>query len=354
MPRPAQLVKPPLAAFEFINRALHGTWIPGGKKSILFVEYDQSKFVDNDRVHAKDHFQYAWKVKSEFMAPLAAMTNATFERLVGGFDYEIQGVKIRTKDDLEYVSTIEIPDENEETFTLTASDVSPEQMQAFRLYHAKPGINVKWHDVVDLYNESEPDQQEAIHQFFNHFMNRSLEDLVRISAPEPLPANLFLPLDTRSVDGKPCTYNEFTNSFTDDQQMILNFRVVGFRGESRNDINYVIASSMSLEEAVAIAIRYTQNITEKDTLQQITVHHGGAEIAKAYIVSARPIPPGSFDRSLPARLRWNLPARLRWNFDNSVKSGISPERFTQAIIAAEDAMGVKWRKGIMLEDALGL
>lgn len=347
MPRPDHLVKPPLAAFEFINRVLHGTWTPGGKKAILFVKYDKTKFECDDSRYSKDHFEHARRVKPEFLAPLAAMTDATFERLVGRFNYEILGVKIKTKGDLEYAARIpSLLDNGVRTDEPILPDASPEQVQAHLIYHNKSKIKVKWHDVVDLYNESEPDQQEAIYQFFKRFMNRFLECLVDVPAPEPLPDSLFPPLETKTIDGKSCTYNEFTSSFIDDQQMILNFRVVGFRGESRKDYEYVIASAMSLEEALAMAILYTKNITEKDTLQQITIRHDDAEIAKAHILSARPIPPGTFYRSLPAR--------LRWIFDNSAQSDISPERFTKAVIAAEEAMDVKWRKGIILEDALGL
>lgn len=347
MPRPSQLAKPPLAAFQFINHVLHGTWTPGGKKTILLLDYESSKFDSNDNKHTKDHFQHARKIKPEFIAPLAAMTDATFERLVGGFGYEINAVKIYTKNDLAFAARIPGILNSQLSDTVSVlPDPSPEQLQVNALYHNKSSVNIKWHDVVDLYNESEPDQKEAIHQFFKRIMNKSLEDLVAIPAPEPLPANLLPPLESQIVDGKACTYNEFTGSFVDDQDMILNYRVVGFRGESRNDTNYLIASTMSLEEAIAMATRYTQDIIEKDTLEQITINHGDIEIAKSNILSARPIPEGTFYRSLPAR--------LRWNFDPSAQSAISEDRFNQAVMTAEKAMGVKWWKGIMLEDALGL
>lgn len=348
MPRPDQLVKPPLAAFVIINHMLHLTWIPGGKRVVLRIEHDSSKFDSDDDNHAKKNFKYAGLIKPEFIAPLQAMTDATFERLVGGFGYEINGVKIKTKDDL--ASAARIPGvllQNEMTTEVPGlPDPSPEQLQAKILYHSKSSINIKWHDVVDLYNESAPDQQEAIHMFFMRFMNRNLEDLVSIAAPKPITANLFPPLATQIVDDKPCTYNEFSHRFVDDQEMILSFRVVGFRGKSRNDIEYLIANTMSLEEAVAIATRYTQDITEKDTLEQITIHHCGVEIAKSNILSAKPIPSGTYYRSLPAK--------LRWDFDNSAQSIVSPERFTKAVITAEHAMGVDWNKGWLLEDALGL
>jgi hypothetical protein len=314
---------------------------------MLRVDYDDSKFDRNDNKYTKEHFQHARQVKPEFIAPLAAMTDATFERLVGGFGYEINGVKIKTKNDLAFAASIPGLLNSDSSDTVTAlPDPSPEQLQVNALYHNKASVNIKWHDVVDLYNESEPDQQESIHQFFKRIMNQSLEDLMAIPAPEPLPANLLAPLESQIVDGKPCSYNEFTDSFVDDQDMILNYQVVGFRGESRNDIHYLIASTMSLEEAIAMATRYTQNITEKDTLEQLTIHHGGIEIAKSNILSARPIPEGTYYRSLPAR--------LRWNFDPSAQSAISDDRFNQAVMSAEKAMGVKWWKGIMLEDALGL
>jgi hypothetical protein len=337
MPRPTHLVKPPLAAFQFINHVLHGTWTPGGKKVILFVDYDGDIFADNDNKYTKNNFQHARQVTSGFIAPLAAMTDATFEGLVGRFGYQFHGMSIDTKDSLAYAASTAEPE---------APDISQEQLQTYILYHLKDEIKVNWHDVVDLYNESAPDQQEAICQFFTRILNRSLEDLLAIPGPEPLPANLFPPLATHIVDGKPCTYNELTDSFVDDQEMILNYRVVGFRGESRNDIQYLIASTMSLEEAIAMATRYTQNITEKDTLEQITIHHGGVEVAKSNILSARPIPEGTYYRSLPAR--------LRWNYDPSAQPAISEDRFNQAVMAAEKAMGVKWSKGIMLEDALGM
>jgi hypothetical protein len=343
MTRPAQLFKPPLSAFQFINFMLYDSR-EFGSKVIPLVPYDLSKWTFDDYKYSREHFSAPQLVKLEHMAPIAAMSDETFERLIGKFGYEIQGWNIKTRHDLAYAIANPDLDDDEREFPHNFHNASPEQIQTYLLYYKTQEICVNWHEVVDLYNSSEPDQQEAIYQFFSRIMNRSLEDLMTMPGPDALPQGVLPVLETRVVDGIPCTYNELTASFVPDQQMIFNFHVVGFRGNDRKT-SYIIATTMSLEEAIAMATRYTANIEAKDSIRHFSIQYRGTEFAVASIVGSGVNPENRFYHALPARLRWDT---------DHLKLGFTKDRLEKSIAIAEEAIGVKWHKGLLLEDALGL
>lgn len=340
MTRPTKLTPPLLSAYPFIDFMLYDSREYGANVDITYGTGDENWTFDDEK-HTKAHFSKASKVRPEHMAPLAAMTESTFERLIGQFGYYINGVLVKTKNDLALASVSQDPDIDEDDWQPCIKGASLEQVQSYLLYHNNGHISIDWGNVVAVYNDSEPDQQEAIYQFFNLCINRPLEDLLAMKGPDPLPENIVPVLETKIIDGNPYTYDEFKGDFVKDSDMISNFKVTGFeRPQGGNE--YAIASTMTLEEAFAYATRFA---LEGKTIYKVSIQFAGNSIASAEIN-------GSYN-SIVGKFQPVLPIKLQWNTDRSAPK-ITKERLEKALFAAEKAMGVSWSKVSKLEDALGL
>jgi hypothetical protein len=342
MPRPAKLTPPLLSAYQYINYMLYDSRKFEGDVQIPYGKSEEEWNFD-DEVYGDQHFYPASSINPEHTAPLAAMSDATFGALIGSFGYEINGVDIKTRDDLVVAATTEDPDVNEDDWQPAIDGASLEQTQAYLLYHAKGEIYVDWRHVVDLYNESAPDQQEAIHQFFIRCLNRSLEDLLEMKGPEPLPANLVPVLESKMIDGKPCTYDDLRGRFVKDSNMILNFTVTGFERKN-GGAQYPIATARTMEEAVAYATRFALDPNAK-TIQSVSIGHEGNGFASAEVNGRYNSMIGEFKPELPIKLQWNT---------EKTGSPALKERLEKALFAAEKEFGVSWSKVSKLEDALGL
>jgi hypothetical protein len=340
MTRPAKLTPPLLSAYPYIDFMLFDSREYGANIDIPYGTGDENWTFD-DEEYAKAHFSKASAVKPEHMAPLAAMTESTFERLIGQFGYYINGVSVKTKNDLALASVSEDPDIDEDDWQPCIKGASLEQVQSYLLYRNNGYISVDWGNVVAVYNDSEPDQQEATYQFFKLCINRSLEELLEMVGPEPLPASIVPVLETKVIDGRPCSYDEFKDDFVKDAHMIRNFDVAGFE-YPQGGAQYAIACAMTLEEAFAYATRFT---LEGKPMHRVSIQYAGNCIASAEVN-------GKYN-SIIGKFQPVLPIKLSWNIDRSVPE-ISKERLEKALFAAEKAMGVSWSKVGKLEDELGL
>lgn len=342
MPRPAKLTPPLLSAYQYINYMLYDSREFAGDVQIPYGKSEE-KWDFDDEAYGNNHFCRAASIKPQHTAPLAAMSDATFEALIGSFGYEINGVDIKTRDDLAVAATTEDLDTGDDYWLPAMGSASLEQIQAYLLYHAKGEIYVDWGHVVDLYNKSEPDQQEAICLFFSRCLNRSLEDLLEMKGPEPLPANLVPVLETKVIDGKPSTYDDLRGRFVKDSNMILNFTVTGFERKN-GGAEYPIATARTMEEAVAYATRFALDPNAK-TIQSVSIGYAGNGFASAEVNGAYNKIIGEFQPAIPIRLQWNT---------DKTGSPATKERLEKALFAAEKEFGVSWSKVSKLEDALGL
>lgn len=342
MPRPAQLTPPLLSAYQYINFMLYDAREFGASVTIPYG-IPESEWTFDDEKYAKEHFSEASSVKPEHMATLAAMSDSTFEAIIGTFGYYINGVSIKTKNDLALAAVSEDPDIDEDDWVPCIKGASLEQVQAYLLYLNNGSISPEWMQVASLYNGSEPDQQEAIYQFFRLNLNRSLEDLMAMTGPEPLPANLVPALETKVIKGKPCTFDELKGKFVKDSDMIFNFTVTGFARPNGGD-EYPIATAKTLEEAVAYATRYALDVSTKP-MYRVTIMYQVNSIASADVNGKYNSYIGEFQPVLPIKLQWNT---------DKTFAPITKERLEKALFAAEKVMGVSWSKANKLEDELGL
>jgi hypothetical protein len=241
--------------------------------------------------------------------------------------------------------------------------------------------------MVDLYNNSAPDQQEAIHQFFLKNYNRQLDVILETPAHDlKLPESLNLTFETKIENGETFLYSEVEQQWMNEAKLQQLYRVViNFRGSANPDL--LIATAPTAVQAIAFATLYAQNSTGKRPGDRITIRTDNGDIANADL---KAISGGTQIQPLcdeNVKLVWDLPkvgvstghykavrdnlVSLIENCNPKLRDGLeqehremcrlihacasdTPESFTKAVLSAERALGVQWIKAQLLEDALGL
>jgi hypothetical protein len=347
MSRPTSLAAPALNAYPFINLMYEDMRTFDTKFLIASgIEYPAEKWTFNDKIFRAMHFASADMVTADHFAPLEAMTDNTFQKLIGSFDLTIADVEIKSRSDLLAAVSKEVANADHDS---RFHHASPQQISTWLLNDHARQASIHWGHVVRLYNESTPDQQEAIHRFFQKCLNRSLEDLLSMPGPLPLDAAIEPAMDTKNVDGITHVFPEKENEWIREDRAYNLFTVFGYRGPKTpnafRENTYMIAGARTFEEAVAYATRYTQGIDEKDTILRIAIDYLGVEVCSGQVVGTGPQNPNKFYHSLPAKLDWE-PAK-----DSPL---MSPSTLQWTLIRMEQKLGVQWSKVKKLDDELGL
>lgn len=347
MSRPITLNAPALNAYPFINLMYEDMRTFDTKFLIASgIIYPAEKWTFNDKEFRANHFSSADLVTADHFAPLEAMTDSTFEKLIGSFDLTIADIEIKSRSDLLTAVTKQVTNAvHDRRF----HQPSPQQMSTWLLNDHARQASIHWGHVVRLYNESMPDQQEAILRFFEKCLNRSLEDLLSMPGPLAIDASVEPSMDTKDVDGITHVFPEKENEWIREDRAYNLFTVFGYRGPKQpnafSENTYMIAGARTFEEAVAYATRYTQDIEEKDSIWRIAIDYVGVEVCSGKVVGTGPQNPNKLYHSLPAKLDWE---------PSKGSPLMSPSTLESTLIRTEQKLGVQWSKVKKLEKELGL
>jgi hypothetical protein len=373
--RPVRLNPPALEAYHFINIMFRRDLI--GMAHYPIKHYP---LIANDRAFKRENFEAINLIRPEQMAPLKAMNNATLNRLLWILKPNHFGTDMSTKDkfDAEMAHFYEMHQDNYN------SPPSYDQVQSFELHNAKLDLHIHWGQLVELYNESAPDQQEAIHQFFVNCLNRNMEDLLATPAPEvKLPDNLQEQFQAKVENGDTLLWSEIEQLWLRDDIHHQTYRVkIGYRGSA--DPELVIATAPTLSQAIAFSTIYVNNSNLSNVAgSELTIYLHDQDLAVAEVDVV-----GAFGPSAKVKLKWNLEKAgtvstghlesLRDNMvtqmetcSHGIAAGLAedhakfcqkiavlsrenPQSFTKKLMAVERALGIQWSKVQILEDALGL
>lgn len=330
---PARLERPTLDALPYIKYIFHNERTHGIKHVIPYA-FSRDAWDFDDKCFDKALFASAELVDAEQVTALSAMTDHTFQRLVGGFNASVNDCLIRSREDLVLAAS----------FTAHEHPGATEaQVQAFLLHDARHTFEIHWGYVVDIYNESSPDQQQAICIFFENFLNRQLPELVKTKGPGPVPEPLQPVMRTQNIGGEVKVQCHTFKDWVREDILSSRFSVEGRRMNTASEYHF-LAFASSLDEAFAHATAYATSLKADNELYSIQISLHDVVICSSRLISA------GTAKSQPGRHR--LPVRLEWG--PTASKDVSNEAIRQAAIKAEKHYGVRWSLVKKLEDELGL
>jgi hypothetical protein len=380
--RPDSLTVPSLEAYPFINavhfhhdvmfkhNVLQQDWIPSSKQDEEFqtLYFDCPAYVSDPQV-----------------AAVQALSDETFARLLKILEITTFGVKIETKQDLEKVTASNLGrfHAEDEPFTI-------DQLQTYILAGALTTNDIHWAKIAELYNGSEPDQKEAIHQYFLQCQNRNLSDLMDIPALEiTLPESLQETFQSKEVDGQTFLYNDSKQQWVREDIFSRQFTVSGFHRTTKT--HSLLASAPTLRLAIAKATVYTEKARGGMASDLVVLREQGKYLAQGEMKFR-----DKHEDDCDIMELLVAPQKLKWNFeqlgqdlghlkikqeslreeirrchdDNTVSqlkeqlnelelklgrtAEVSDVEFTKLVFAVEKTLGLQWNRVSKLEDALGL
>jgi hypothetical protein len=369
--RPAILKPPSLNDYPFINVMFHKDFAGFTDATGEAMAPD----VDSYNQMASDYFDFPASVRNEHMAPILAMSDKTFEGITALLKPNLYDTDIRTKADLEALafrkaSSFVVDEEND------CGPYTSDQLQTYLMFHAYTTKNIQWAKVATLYNDSAPDQQEALLQYFLNVHDACLQDLLETTGPAiTLPDSVREEFQTRSKNGD--TYH-----FSDVKQKWL--RDDRFHQQYRIDIvltalnaRYLIGGAPTLDQAIAKASLCFKDDEYAAGNWRVDIYLFSDPVAHAEVIASK---------GVTTKLKWNLDqmgadatyiqgmkkyalrsintfdsekdkilanvARLESLIDTPPP--VSQKDFREALYRVEKALGLQWSKVHDLEDALGL
>ena len=333
MTAPIRLERPTLDAIPYINYIFHDQRIEG-IKHIIPHAFTRDSWDFDDECFDTALFPSAERVGAEQVAALAAMTDDTFQRLVGGFRASVNDCLIRHRADLVLASSF-TEDEH--------PGANAEQVQAFLLHGARHTFEVHWGVVADIYNESPPDQQQAIIDFFDNFLNRQLPELMKAKGPGPAPDSLMPAMRTRNIGGETLVQCLTRGDWVREDHLASRFSVAGKRMMGGSEY-HLLAYGSSVIEAIAQATAFAINLDPESELFTLQIVLDDVVVSSTRLISA------GTDKSRPGKHRF--PIRLDWGGSGSKE--LNDEAFRDAAIKVEKHFGKRWSLVKKLEDELGM
>lgn len=342
--RPTYLAPPSLEAYPFIDILFHRLDIH------IKHEYNEKDFEQaySDQSFANLYYTSPLKDIPFRIEPLLAMTDQTFERLCDILEpIDSDGQAYRTKAELAgSIAGIEHPDDTDGHHAA--------MLQTAVLHHSTVSSNIHWGRLANLYNESTPDQQEAISGFFLRVRNRCLEDLMKVPGPTfELPASLHEEFASKVEQGDRLIYSETSQKWLREDLFHNRYRVEGFHS-GKNQI-FLLATAPTLTQAIAKLTLFTQHIhAPTHSMSEFCVVLDGEYVADGLFKRDFGKKPQAFLTALktPVKTQWNLNDDV-WD-DEPGSPRISRTDFTKILFATEKALGLQWSKVRKLEDELGL
>lgn len=333
MSAPTRVERPTLDANPYINYIFHDLRIPSVKHVIPHA-FTRDAWNFDDKSFNMALFASAERVGEEQLASLSAMSDDTFERLVGRFRAVVNDGLIRCRKDL-MISCASAEHEH--------PGATEAQIQAFLLHGARHTFEIHWGYVADVYNESSPDQQQAICNFFENFLNRQLPELMKTKGPGPVPGPLQPILRSQEFGPEAKVQCHTYHGWVREDVLAERFSVEARRMNTPSEY-HLLAYASTLDEAFAHATAYIINLKADSDLYSIQVSVYDGVICSSRLMSA------GTTKALPGKHR--LPVRVEWG--SSASKDVSNEDIRKAAIKAENHFGVRWSLVKKLEDELGL
>lgn len=380
--RPDSLTVPNLDAYPFIN-AVHfhhdvmfkhnvrqQDWIPSSKQDEEFQTL---------------YFDCPAHVSDPQVAAVQALSDETFARLLKILEITTFGVKIETRQDLENATASNLWRFNAEDEPFTIG-----QLQTYILAGAMTTNDIHWAKLAELYNASEPDQKEAIHQYFLQCQNRKLSDLMDIPALEiTLPESLQETFQSKEVDGETFLFNDSKQQWVREDIFSRQFTVSGFHRTTKT--KSLLASAPTLRQAIAKATVYTEKARGSMASDLVVLREQGKYLAQGEMKLRDQYEDDCDIMEMlmaPQKLKWNFEKlgqdlgnlkikeeklreeirrchdentlsqlkeqlnEIELNLDRTVE--VSDVEFTKLVFAVEKTLGLQWNRASRLEDALGL
>jgi hypothetical protein len=369
--RPARMTVPSLENYPFINVMFH-------KDFAGFTDATgeaRAPDVDSFDQMAGNFFEHPASVQNEQMAPIQAMNDATFNALFGLLKPSIYRYDIRTKAELEAAALTKMPKgvEDEE------DDYGPftfEQLQAYMIFKADKSTNVQWAKVAALYNESTPDQQEALLQYFLNHHDIDLPDLLETTGPAiTLPKCVIEEFQTKTKNGDTYHFSELKQSWLRDDRFHQQYRI-DIVLTSLN-ARYLVGGAPTLDQAIAKASLSVIGDEYAAGRWRVDILRFADPVAHADVIAGK---------GMLTKLKWNLDqmgadasyvegikedaerslntfrseeAKIMANIERleglvGTPPPVSRKDFSEALWRVEKALGLQWAKVHDLEDALGL
>ena len=369
--RPARLNPPSLSDYPFINVMFH-------KDFAGFTDATgeaRAPDVDSYNKVSTEYFDFPASVRNEQMAPILAMSDTTFESLASLLKPNLYDTHIRTKADLEALAFRKAPsfvvDEENDCGPYTS-----EQLQTYLMFHAYTTTNIQWAKVAILYNESAPDQQEALLQYFLSIHDIDLQDLLEVTGPAiTLPDSVREDFETQTKDGDAYCFSEIMQKWLREDRFHQQYRI----DIVLTSINarYLIGGAPTLDQAIAKASLCFKDDEYAAGKWRLDILQLAEPVAHAEVVAGK---------GVTTKLKWNLDqlgadrsyvqgikkdamrslntfrseedkimanvARLESLIDSPLP--VSQKDFREAVYRVEKALGLQWSKVHDLEDALGL
>lgn len=330
---PAKLERPALDALPFINYIFHNLRQFNNKQVVPYFFTRDSWDFEDDRFNEM-LFSYAEFVRPEQLAALSALTDDTFEKLIGRLNVSVNGADIHTRSDLITAASLSKKDHPMAT---------PEQIQSFLLHERRDLFQVHFGLVADLYNDSTPDQKIAINDFFDNFLNRQLLEIIQAKGPGPLPSTMTPDMETMQGEFDSLVRCRTLGDWVREDVLASRFALEG-RSMQNSGSYHLLAFASSLEEILGYATLYAKNLRPDSPLYSIQISLNDTVIASTRLISYRANTSLPEDHILPVRLDWS----------DSSHSKISNEAFTETAIRVEKGLGVRWSLVKKLESDLGM
>jgi hypothetical protein len=334
---PIYITPPSLDAYPFITAKM------------IYTNHNIDTFGDkepwpdeyNDAGFEADHFGSPSTVDVDRSSILTRMTDSTFERLFGILKLCFHNFTvIPTKAELSRLAL-----RNADLYV--GKHFRPDQLDAYLLADLKTDDHAHWGDLAALYNESSPDQQRVISDYFEHFKNRSLVRLLSVLTPSfNLPASFDEPFLSKTENGQTFLFSDIKNAWRRDDELHRQFTIEAVK----HDLTYeLVACAPTLPLALGKATLFVQTLEHSSDYIAIRLLLNKQRLAGANIYNTK-------GHQFAQKLTWRTD-KVGADFDFkkiSAQYGNLNEIFTDTLLAVERKLGVQWSKVQKLEDELGL
>ena len=335
--RPARIATPSVDAYPYIRLLYENIDCHIPKEPVDWDRVGPHVVKDFDFDYSRQ--QTASKIDAALMAPLAAMSDQTFEALCSVLKPRMYGEIITSRNSLADLAQRRYSD-----LSTDENPASLDQVMTHLFLTAWANRYVEWARLAELYNDSPDDQKEALHRYFTEGRNRDLGFMFRVKTPEfDLPASFDKPLQTKAGNDQTQAFDLVTGKWLREDFVMNQFEVHGIDSHNRD---ILIATAPTLELAIARGINGAINFNGKLLRMTLTLH--GRFVAEGEVEFTSGSHPHIKDKD--PRITWtHVEPRT-----TSDEGRIDKNEFLKTLYATESALGIQWSKVSKLEDELGL
>jgi hypothetical protein len=336
---PTHITPPSLDAYPFITAKFLATDI-----AIEHIDEGAWPTENDDAVFESKHITLPGQIKIAQCGTLTGMHDSTFVALFSILKVSYANfTAVTSKADLSKLAARDYDLYWNETFR-------DDQLQAYLLYSLTMGESIHWGQLTDLYNASSPGQQQSISDYFKHFKNRSLVDLLSIPAPIfTIPDRITRRHLSKVENGQTYCFSDIKQTWLRDDVFQQQFVIKSVFEDGKTGL---VGSAPTLAIAIAKATQFALAVTDDSSHTAIRINIGSQRLAFAKMISIQ-------GHQSAVKLTWNINSVG----DNCKRQPISEhcargysmkEAFAETLKDVEKELGVQWYKAQRLEDELGL